>query len=125
MKTIHDIAAQGDVLFVRVDALPTNARRVPDASEYVVAHSETGHHHVLRSPGAKMYDTEDPTVSYVELRARGQVTHLRSFDTHEVLELMGRIDDVLAENEQRKEPVYYKVIRQRQATPEGWARVAD
>ena len=125
MKTIHNIGAQGDVLFMRIDALPEGAQPAPDAPEYVVAHSETGHHHVLRSPGARLYNTEDPTVSVVEMRARGEVTHLRSYDTHEAVELMGQIDDVLAENAQRDKPVYYRVVRQRQATPEGWARVVD
>lgn len=125
MSQIHDIGAQGDVLFLRLDALPEGARLEPAAEEYIVAHSETGHHHVLRSPGARLYATDDPTISYVELRARGVVTHQRSYDTHAAVELLGRIDEVLAANEQRAQPVYYRVVRQRQATPEGWARVVD
>lgn len=129
MKTITKLGAQGDVLFRRIDSLPDGAKAEPEASEYVVAHSETGHHHVAKSRGLKMYrDESDPLRSYLELRETTQVEHLRGFDTHETVELLAKIDGELAENEARKadaEPVYYEVIRQRQMTPEGWARVVD
>lgn len=124
MKAIHDMGAQGDVLFVRLDALPPDATPLPEAEEYVVAHSETGHHHVARGASLRHYRSEDPLVSYLELRSKARVDHLRSFDTHETVELLGRIDGVLADAEQ-SESLVYKVIRQRQSTPEGWERVVD
>lgn len=131
MKTIANTGAQGDVLFVRVEEIPDDAKREPEAEEYVVAHSETGHHHVARrgkDRSLSVYSTADPLVGYLEFRGGPQpIEHLRSFDTHETLELLerasetvGKIDAVLDE-----QPARFKVIRQRQQTPEGMQRVVD
>lgn len=52
----------GDVLLVPVDSVPASAVRVPPANgELVLAHSESGHHHViaLATPGAaELYQAE-------------------------------------------------------------------
>lgn len=127
MKT-DTIARQGDVLFVRVDEIPGDARKLPEAEEYVVAHSETGHHHVARRRGrpVSLYATSDPLVSYLEFSGGPQpIEHLRSWDTHETVTLLERSQDVLDKIDEALEPTRYKVVRQRQATPEGWARVVD
>ena len=115
MKTIKAIGAQGDVLFQRVKKLPKGVKASPEKAEYVVAHSETGHHHVARGRNLRHYTTEDPFVDFLEVRGPTQVRHERDFDTHETLKLLDKIDDVL----------YYRVLRQRQFTPEGWQRVID
>lgn len=85
MSFVERCWAQGDVLFLRVDApVPgglTEAPRGPDG--YVVAHSETGHHHVIRDGGARLFLSSDRMVDILEVTSSGAtVEHLRSYDTH-------------------------------------------
>jgi hypothetical protein len=117
MKTFTKCAAQGDLLIRRIDAIPSNA--VPAASEkgqFVVAHSETGHNHVIAErPNVKLFTTGDPMISYLQVIEAADATealleHLRSFDTHETIKIA---------------PGNYEIRRQREHTPEGWRRVED
>lgn len=135
MIGIREVGAQGDVLFVRVEKLPEGLRKQAEAKSYVVAHSETGHHHVARpARGYSLERHEDPSnplVSFLRISKKGEelkgkadeamaaidavlVEHKREHDTHETLGLA-------CEGEEAT----YKVIRQRQAIPEGWAAVVD
>lgn len=119
MKAVNTIAAQGDVLFERIDALPSDAKALPQADEYIVAHSETGHHHVARGRGARHYDSPDPFTHYIVSKGDITVTHKRDYDTHETLSLLSRIDNTLDAN------AVWRVRQQRQATPSGMERVVD
>lgn len=112
MKQIKKIAAQGDVVFVRRESLPSNATRSTEAQEHVVAHSETGHNHVAL--GGTLYNTPDPMVSFLVTTEPVQVEHRRSWDTHETLELLADGGEVI-----------WEIRRQREHTPEGWRRVVD
>lgn len=116
MNRVTQQAAQGDVLFIRRDALPDGLSRVDRDGDAVVAHSETGHHHVVRDPHVVMFEPpNDPLVCYLmnEIGGEFEVTHLRSFDTHAPLLLDGGPGAV------------WEVRRQREHTPEGWRRVED
>lgn len=106
MKTVKKMAAQGDVMFVRVEAVPKGA--VLEKTN-VVAHSETGHHHVVEGRLVKLYRA-DPMTCYLSLGAPAEVVHKRPFDTHETLGLGKGV---------------WKVRRQREWAPEGWRRVED
>jgi hypothetical protein len=111
MKTVTRIAAQGDVLFRRVDRLPDEVKKQERRGSIVVAHSETGHHHVIRSPNVELYRGADPLVSFLRLDCDfADVEHMRPFHTHETLRLLG------AEGV----PTYFEVRRQREHVPEGW-----
>lgn len=114
MKKVQQQAAQGDLLIRRIDAIPTNAWPiVPINGQYIVAHSETGHHHVIAAtPGVEYFATDDPLISYLRVVEQVEVTleHLRSFDKHEPILIGGGT---------------YEIRRQREYTPEGWRRVAD
>lgn len=130
MKTIETIGVQGDVLFRRIDAIPDSARERPKADEHVVAHSETGHHHVARGKGRSLRmfdDAANPALSYIEFRGGPMpIQHMRSHDTHETVELLASTDKMLDRiDEALAEPARFEVIRQRQHTPEGWQRVVD
>jgi len=112
MKTFNKIAAQGDVLFQRIESLPDGLEVVsPVNGQVIVAHSETGHHHTMdgdtvtmsRLPGSIMdlfLDVKEPT----------ELIHHRTTDTHETILF---------------EPGLYHVRRQREYTPEGFRRVED
>ena len=115
--TFKNCAAQGDLLIRRIEAIPAGAS--PAAAEngvYIVAHSETGHNHVIAErQNVKLYTTGDPMVSYLEVVEATDATetlieHLRSFDTHESIVIPAGI---------------FEIRRQREYTPEGWRRVED
>ena len=115
--TIHRInptsapAFQGDVMFRRVAELPNNASR-KEGTEHIVAHSETGHHHVAL--GGAYDTTPDPFVAYLVTTQPTIVEHRRSTDTHERLELLTDGPEVV-----------WEIRRQREHSPEGWRRVED
>lgn len=110
----NEPVAQGDLLIRRVETIPETA--TPLAAEngrYVLAHSETGHHHaVMEREDVKFYqDAEDATVAYLEVIANDvKVEHLRSFDTHAPYTLP---------------PGRYELRRQIESAPEGFQRVID
>src|ERR1700742_1116940 len=106
MKKVKKMAAQGDVMFIRVDAIPDGAI-LTEAKEgfFIVAHSETGHNHVIDSRNAQMLiDKTNEFIAYVRISKETEVKHQRSFDTHESLLLT---------------PGNYQVRRQREYVPEG------
>lgn len=65
MKTFTNCAAQGDLMIRRIDKMPANATPVAaERGAFIVAHSETGHNHVITErPNVRLYTTGDPLVS--------------------------------------------------------------
>lgn len=112
MKAFKNRAAQGDVYFQRIDALPAGlTRAAPENGHIVVAHSETGHHHVLDASMVEMYRLpEEIYECFLVVKDTTLLEHLRPFDTHEPIQFT---------------PGIYHVKRQREYTPEGWRRAAD
>lgn len=117
MRTFQNCAAQGDLIIRRITALPDGAKQVnAEKGVYVVAHSETGHNHIIAErQNVKLFTTGDPMVSYLQVvEATDQIEtlleHLRSFDTHETINIPSGI---------------FEIRRQREYTPEGWRRVED
>ena len=115
MKAIDKIGCQGDVLFRRVSQVPQAYMRLPQKASYIVAHSETGHHHTIADASVVMFsDPSDQLVCYLQLGdGPCEVVHQRSWDTHEALRLLGSQGDV------------WEVRRQREYTPAGWQRIED
>lgn len=117
MKKFTNSAAQGDLLLIRVEKLPEGLSKMKsEGGNFIVAHSETGHHHVIAErENVIVYGTENPLVSYLEVieatdKAEAVIEHLRSFDTHESISISAGI---------------YEIRRQREYFPEGWRRVQD
>lgn len=114
MKTFENQAAQGDMLIRRIDVLPQdNLIRVSDKSDYVLAHSETGHNHVIKETnGVDFYQhANDNFRAYLVVNKDFvDLEHMRSFDTHETLRIKQGV---------------YEIRRQREYTPEGFRRAAD
>ena len=111
-KTFINRAAQGDVYFERIDALPGNVELAPiEYGSHIVAHSETSHHHVIDSRNAQLFiDKTNEFIAYLKVISPAELKHLRAYDTHETLAFS---------------PGIYRVRRQREATPEGWQRAQD
>ena len=116
MKTFTRMAAQGDFLIIRVDTMPDNLVPLePENGNIVVAHSETGHNHVMVADNVEAY--RDSTISDADLyemfllvQEPTVIEHQRSYDTHEEL--------LVSEG-------LYRIRRQREYTPEGFRRAAD
>lgn len=113
MKTVKDMAAQGDIIIRRINKLPEGLKAEPKANEYVIAHSETGHHHVAQ--GNAQYYVKDQFLAYMVMQGPVTIEHRREYDTHEPLRFL---------NDSAPE-VVYEIRRQREWSPEGWKRVED
>lgn len=123
MKTVTLTAGrpvfQGDVMIRRVSAVPAGFAQDTGPDARVVAHSETGHNHVLRGE-CDVFRGGDGMTCYASARSALSVVHLRDFDTHETVEL------VADEPAGAGDPcAVYEFRRQREWTPEGWRRVED
>ncbi len=103
---------QGDVAFTRIDALPKGMKLVAtEKGDHIVAHSGTGHNHIVAERSAKMYkDPTNPRLSFLVVEDSADLTHLRTYDTHETVQFDKGI---------------YRINRQREYTPEGLRSVAD
>lgn len=121
MKHFKKIAAQGDMMLIRIDALPEGVEQVEaDKGRFTLAHSETGHDHVvMERPNVRVFKAMDELKALLEGKPAlflevseepAELTHLRDFDTHESVKI---------------EPGIYEVRRQREYTPEGFRRAAD
>ncbi len=78
----------GEVVIVPVEQLPANVEQIYDGKEYVVGHSETGHHHVavgditiFRPVGA------DSQNLFMRVNKASVIEHKKSFDRHETKQL--------------------------------------
>ena len=116
MKTIEKVGAQGDVFLQRVERIPKKAKPVVGGpgqpGVIVLAHSETGHHHLVQADGVVLYEgPKDPFTCY--LRVDGEyadIVHHRPFDAHETIRITRGT---------------WLVRRQREYTPTGFQRVED
>ena len=112
MKTFQTQAAQGDFLITRIAGLPGGIEPVPpDADVTVLAHSETGHHHVIDAGAATLYRLpEEVYEAFLVVDRPAVIEHRRQWDTHEALKV---------------EPGVYRISRQREYVPEGYRLAAD
>jgi hypothetical protein len=114
MKTFKNQAAQGDMLIRRIDKLPADAVAAKsEGADYVLAHSETGHNHVVKKkPGVEFYQhANDNFIAWLVVdNTECLVEHMRGFDTHETIKFP---------------PGIYEIRRQREYIPEGFRRAAD
>lgn len=116
MKIVKRAAAQGEMYIRRVAEFKGEATPAkPENGHFILAHSETGHHHVT---DAARVDVLEQTTNVPEgmgilqmiVKEPTTITHLRSTDTHEPL--------FLTEGN-------WEIRLQREYTPQGYRRVAD
>jgi hypothetical protein len=101
---------QGDVMIERIDALPAKLKPIArENGRVILAHGEvTGHAHAISDDGVKLFgDGAQTDVTYLQVV---DVPALLKHDEHATIAL---------------EPGAYRVVRQREYTPEAIRRVAD
>lgn len=138
MKTFDKMAAQGDMLIRAIDKLPDNIKETPaEHGNFVLAHSETGHNHVVKKQeGVSFYANEnDPFIAYLVIepnklkaqsvtdsQVRVECKHLRDYDTHETISFF--TGDIFAKVKDAGKKIF-EIRRQREYTPEGFRRAQD
>lgn len=90
MKTFITTAAQGEVSITKIKALPKGLKAIAcKDAQFIVGHSETGHHHVMTMDRAQFFEAPDQPagmrVLYALFEAPNALEHLRRFDTHETI----------------------------------------
>lgn len=112
MKKFNKIAAQGDCMIIKIEKLPEGLTQAKSENgKFVVAHSETGHNHIVLEKTARLLiDKTNEFIAYLDVAEPTELEHLRNFDTHESIML---------------EPGIYEVRRQREYVPDGYRRAAD
>ena len=117
MKTFKNMAAQGDFIIMRINDIPEGLvpMKSEDSFKHVIAHSETGHNHVMDRANVDAFvkaDTKETDLFelFLSVKEDTPIEHLRSFDTHESIMVP---------------PGNYIVKRQREYTPEGFRKAAD
>ncbi len=106
--------AQGDILIIPIATIPANAKAAKaEGAHFVIAHSETGHNHVIEKSRAEVFEAaSDQFIAYIRTLGDGaEIKHQRPFDTHETV--------ALSPNQS------YEVRRQREYVPEGFRKAAD
>ena len=112
MKTFKNTAAQGDIYARKIAELPPGVEAVPPKDgRVVVAHSETGHHHVMDAATVTMHRLPDDIMRcFLTVAEPTPLEHLREFDRHEPIQFESGV---------------YEIKRQREYVPEGFRRVED
>lgn len=106
---------QGEVRFVRLPddtAIPKDAKKIsPINGNVIVAHGETGHHHVMTAERTDLYQLPDDLLAcLMVVKDPDELTHLRDFDKHESIAFP---------------PGKYRVRRLREYTAEGFRAQQD
>ena len=114
MIRVEKLAAQGDVLFRRIAALPPDTVEQPSTGRILIAHSETGHHHVIDDPGVRFFEKpeRDPMICFLTIDGDfADVVHLRPYDTHDTLRLPKGVWEVRRQREWVSEAFFAQPVR--------------
>lgn len=91
MKTeiqfIPPYCAQGDLNIFSCKNIPEGlVEQKKENDQYILAHSETGHHHIVDANTVRVVNEND-FISFMEVKKESKVIHLRDFDTHKTIVL--------------------------------------
>lgn len=112
----QDPVAQGDMLIRKIDALPKGTTKCKaENGEFILTHSESGHHHVVREQEGIEFHSNDnnPMVAYLIVNNPKEecfVEHKRNYDTHKPYQFKDGV---------------HEIRRQIESTPEGFRRALD
>ena len=110
MKTFEEVAAQGDMIMIKISELPDDAQKQKaEKGEYIITHSETGHNHVIKErDGVSFYShANDNLRAYLVVDNKdADLIHKRSNHTHETIKIS---PGVYAICRQRQEDIYGEI----------------
>lgn len=94
----------GEILILPVDALPENLEQIFEGKEYIVGHSETGHHHLAVGTATDALTVFKPIGAdasniYLRVNSVAKVEHQKTFDRHETKTLHEGVYLVRPKNE--------------------------
>ncbi len=79
----------GEVVLTPIDELPDGVEQIYDGKEYIVGHSETGHHHVALGAVTIFQPVgADSESLFMRVNKDSRVEHRKSFDMHETKTLL-------------------------------------
>ena len=81
MKKFHGLR-HGEVMLVPVEAIP-EGRKV-NTGDYILAHSETGHHHVLEGTAFEVIEAKDKNI-FVKILDTTNLVHKKTLDAHRTI----------------------------------------
>lgn len=86
----NDLIRHGENLFLRVKALPKEAKLVEEGNNLIVAHSESGHNHTLTIPNVKeavikIFEFEGQT--YLDVPLEAKLQHQKKYEKHADLQM--------------------------------------
>lgn len=72
----------GEVLLTEVTSIPKNAKLIYEGTEYIVGHSESGHHHVLeaKQPVIRVYELDNEL--YLDVQGNSNLVHKKVGEIH-------------------------------------------
>lgn len=78
-----EIHRSGEVIIKPINSIPKGAKLVQTIKSYIVGHSETGHHHVLKLAEPKLSVYEDKGILYLDVQQTGTLVHEKTgIDVH-------------------------------------------
>jgi hypothetical protein len=81
MKPFFNVAAQGDLVIIRRTAIPGGYTPVgPEGNMHVIAHSETGHNHVMVADKVRAFAPTKPDIYtlFLQVDEPTEITHFRA-----------------------------------------------
>lgn len=90
-----NIYRHGEILLVPVNKLPKG--KISKHRDFIVGHSETGHHHILESQ--TKFDVLDKAQLYIRLFQPAELTHKKSTNKHRTLKVVPGVYKVVHKTE--------------------------
>lgn len=104
----QQIHRHGEAVLKPISELPKGAKLVKEGKEQIVAHSESGHHHVLTAQNIRVYELDNET--YLDVQGMGTLEHQKqSVDKHKTQ----KIAEGLYKIQIKKEFNYFKKAMQK------------
>lgn len=94
-NNLNKAIRHGEVLMIPVTNIPEDAVEVYDGKEFVVGHSETGHHHIVTGSVTAFKGAD----TFLRVNSASILKHVKTFDVHETKDVSEGVYLVRGKNE--------------------------